>query len=114
MTKQEYTEYQERVAHYLTGLEGVSTGPCPGCSECDLPADAEDYASEPFFSWTPCEICNRTEGGNREPWHAVNPEGHAPGEGEILHGTCCEDCVYYLNYGRLDDTTMQAVEDAAE
>ncbi len=103
MTKQEYLDYCERVKTYLRGCEMVSTGACPGCEECGVPEDAEDYATEPFFSWRPCEICKTHFGGNREPWHCVI-------DGAIVHGSCCEDCAYFLNYGRLDDMTMLEIE----
>ncbi len=104
MTKQEYTEYEEHVRDYLKGVEHVSTGPCPGCEQCGIPEDAEEYSEEPWFSWSPCEICGTGPGGNREFWHGII-------DGKIVHGSCCEDCVYYLNYGRLDDTTMDEIED---
>jgi len=106
MTKREYAAYVERVEFYLKGLEFVSTGPCPGCEECaEFFPDGQDGESvcEPWFSWSPCEICNRPLGGNREPWHGVL-------DGEIVHGSCCVDCVYFLNYGQLDDMTMDEIE----
>jgi hypothetical protein len=103
MTKQEYADYQERVAFYLNGCEAVSTGPCPGCVECGIPEDAEEYSEEPHFSWHPCEICGSRFGGDRESWHCII-------NGKIVHGTCCEDCIYFINYGRLDDKTMQEIE----
>lgn len=93
MNKQQYAEYESRVEKYLNGIEHISTGPCPG----------EEYSEEPWFSWSPCEVCGSSLGGNRESWHGVV-------DGSIIHGTCCEDCAYYLNYGRLDDTTMMEIE----
>ncbi len=118
MTKQEYAEYQERVENYLHGLTAVSTGPCPGCPDCedyrqhkteDAAEDAaeDEYLAEPFFTWHSCEVCGDSQGGNREPWHGV-------ADGEIVHGDCCEDCVYYLNYGRLDDASMAEIESSAD
>lgn len=105
MTKQEYENYRETVDAYISGGPGpISTGPCPGCAECGIPADAETYSEEPWFSWAPCEICQRGLGGNRVSWHGVNPE-----TGEIIHGTCCEDCAYYLEMGCLDDATMDEI-----
>ncbi len=120
MTREEYEEYQETVARYMKGLEAVSTGPCPGCEECGLgeePTDHEyDCAGEAGFSWSPCEICGSSLGGNRSPWHALIPATNQPGcvheHGKMVHGTCCEDCTYYLNYGQLDDTTMADMETA--
>ncbi len=108
MTKQEYADYQETVATYLKGCDAVSTGPCRDCEECretyGITEDGdEEYCTEPYFSWRPCEICKSRFGGNREEWHCII-------DGKIVHGSCCEDCAYYLNYGRLDDTTMLDIE----
>jgi hypothetical protein len=155
MTKQEYADYEARVAHYLDGLEFVSTGACPGCDECGLgericdtceglgsvkcvdcgldcpgaecpllkshpcpkckgtcnytpelnDSEVED-ADEPHFSWSSCEVCGSHLGGDRHPWHARTKDG------SLIHGTCCSDCLYYLNYGTLDDTTMLSVEES--
>lgn len=103
MTKQQYTEYQDRVAAYLTGVEAVSTGPCPGCDECSecLRPNGE-YHEDPWFSWQPCEICHGLA-GDRESWHGIV-------DGKIVHGSCCTDCVYYLNYGQLDDMQMHEID----
>jgi hypothetical protein len=117
MTKQEYADYEKRVTFYLNGLEFISTGPCPGCEKCGIPEDAENYEEEPWFSKNPCEICSRLQGGMRESWHAVltgETLNGVPQSDRILHGDCCTDCVYYLNYGRLDDTTMDEINHAQE
>jgi hypothetical protein len=128
MTKQEYADYEARVAHYLDGLEFVSTGACSQCKDCgerlcetcegeDCPncdgsgyrdfTDAErDCADEPHFSWSSCEVCGSHLGGDRHPWHARAKDG------KLVHGTCCSDCLYYLNYGMLDDATMLDMEES--
>lgn len=50
MTKDEYADYEARVARELDGLSHVSVGPCPGCPacldmvECETPGDPpEDW-----------------------------------------------------------------------
>lgn len=48
-----------------------------------------------------CECCGRPEGGNRE--HAT---GWNPTTEEIQEYTACSDCIYYAEYGKLDDMTM--------
>jgi hypothetical protein len=110
MNKQQYTEYEERVAFYLKGMKGVSTGPCSGCDICCkeyglTEGGSEEVTVEPWFSWSPCEICNDPIGGNREYWHGI-----IANDRQIVHGSCCEDCIYYINFGRLDDTTMQEID----
>ena len=39
MTKTEYESFQRAVAHTIDSLDLVSTGACPGCSECELSED---------------------------------------------------------------------------
>ena len=121
MNKQEYREYQESVERNTAGLEHVSTGlnskcldcfpdayPCPHCGELidpdtQEPPDAEN--TEGSFSCSSCDCCDSTLGGNREPAHGIDKDGN------LVHMEVCTDCVYYLNYGRLDDQSMIEVEE---
>ena len=93
--KQEYEAYQKDVASFIKreGLSFLSTGT----------NDGENGDIDPWFSWRPCPCCGSHLGGNREYLWAWS--GDTRVEFEI-----CEDCVYYVNYGRLDDTTMMRVE----
>ena len=81
----------DRVDRYLEGCEAVSAGPCPGCEECGVPEDAEEYSEDPHFSWRECEICHGIA-GDRVSWHCIV-------DGEIVHGTCCQDCACYIANG---------------
>lgn len=105
MNKREYADYRQTVKWALSGLTGISSGHCPGCDECRKPIDDD---GEPFielwFSKRSCEICGSSLGGDRYPIHAVMEDG------EIVHFDACPDCVYYIEYGRLDDTTMADME----
>lgn len=83
----------------LEGLDFISTGPAPGCEDCGL-ADLEDAnddldrfesAATPFFSWSRCDACGTTLGGNREYAHARNEHG------ELVHFEVCTDCVMRIN-----------------
>lgn len=102
-TKADYAEYQAAVERGCQGLEAISTGACPGCVECgldeDCSEDERELAGEAWFSWRRCDICSRALGGNREPGHAIL-------DGQMIHFDVCVDCVYYLEYGHLDDMTM--------
>jgi hypothetical protein len=98
------SDFAERVEHYLKGIEHVSTGPCPGCDECGL-GDVEDMASpdyesagEPSFSWSDCDCCGSSLGGDRHPAHGTY-------HGDLIHLDVCTDCVMYLEYG--DEPTPQ-------
>ena len=111
MNRKEYKQYKEDFAYYTYGLEAVSGGPCSGCIDCyywaddkDNPTDDEhDMASEGHFAWSQCDFCGSNLGGTREP-------AHADIDGFIHHFDICIDCVYYLEYGRLDDATMVEIE----
>lgn len=139
MTTKQYEQFKAAIEHNLKGLSHVSTGACKGCAECGLeakecrkcdgdgkdwqhghpdspcptcngegeiePTDREcDSASEGSFSWSSCDACGSTLGGNREPAHGVMADGG------ILHLDICTDCLYFLNYGQLDDLTMMEME----
>lgn len=93
MSLMEYAEYEAAVARFFEseGIRNLS------------PVDPE---SEPFFSWRPCDCCQRPLGGNREHVNGYNPTTE-----QIQEYTVCEDCIYYAAYNRLDDTTMAELED---
>jgi hypothetical protein len=107
-TSRKYANYRRQVEKALHGLTHVSTGACPGCAECGLPEDATDEdidrQAEASFSWASCDACGSSLGGDRHPAHGVSEKFG------ILHLDVCSDCLYYLNYDRLDDTTMDEIE----
>ena len=91
MTKAEYAEYQQYVADFFEreGLVNLSS-----------------TSNEPLFSWRPCECCGRPEGGDREEANGFNPTTE-----EVQGYDCiCFDCLYYAEYGQLDDTTLREIE----
>ena len=95
-TLSEFKRYQANVERNLSHLDYVSTGACPGCEDCDDNPGAES----PSFSWRRCEACGSSPGGDRHPAHGVDANG------DIVHLRVCVDCLYFLNYGTLDDMTM--------
>lgn len=109
------TEYDEYTAAFATGTEGMShlsSGACPGCHDCgleehpDMDCGEYDLAGKPSFSWQPCDICNRSLGGDRHPSHYVDEND------TVVHLSVCTDCVLFINYGRLDDSTMLEIEES--
>lgn len=98
MTKQEYVDYQESVREFFdrTGLTNLS------------PITTDDNDWEEYFSWQPCECCGSPLGGSRFDCNGAirNPDGTF--EPSISFSVCI-DCVYYAEYGRLDDLTMMEV-----
>ncbi len=117
MTKKQYARYEANVAAFMKaeGIQNLTSGHlrCPGC---DVPWNDDDKcpdcggdrecADEPFFSWSPCDCCGSSLGGDRE--HAT---GWNPTEESVQEYTICVDCVYYAEYGRLDDMTMDEMAD---
>jgi len=94
MNKDEYRDYQRAVTRFFE-QEGVN----------NLSAIADDDGTiEPSFSYfsSGCDCCGRTLGGN-----AYQANGFNPTTGEIQeYDEVCEDCIYYAEYGQLDDQTM--------
>ena len=86
MNKEGYAEYEKTVkeffSHGLTNLLQIDD-------------------SEPYFSWHHCECCGRPEGGNR-----YDCDGYNEIMKEVEKYAVCEDCLYYAEYGQLDDMTM--------
>jgi hypothetical protein len=96
MTKAEYAEYESSVNAFLAGVEFVST--------------ADSYPEgciEPHFSWSYCEVCQRPEGGDR-----YDMQGVLKGTDTVVEFTACEDCNYYIEYGRLGNRAMLEIEAA--
>lgn len=96
MTKQAYDTYQKSVAKFLD-----SNNVKPGCHS----ANGE---CESFFSWRSCECCGNTKGGTREEY------SFATNNGGIFVAEICLDCIQYLTYGKLDDTTMLEINEGKE
>jgi hypothetical protein len=110
MTRTEYAEYKVAVDRGLEGLSHVSSGACSGCEKCrddygyDDEAETFESEPEPYFSKASCDACGSKLAGNRHPLHGVGSDN------KILHLDVCMDCVYYVEYDRLDDATMDSLE----
>ena len=94
MTKQEYADYEATVKEFFShGLQNLST---------------KEDCHEPFFSWSSCDCCQTSLGGDRYECNGYNAETK-----EVEEYNCvCQDCVYYAEYGHLDDTTMDEIENS--
>ncbi len=91
MTKSEYVDYEQAVDDFFE-REGI--------------ANLSSTSGESFFSWQPCQCCGRPEGGDRE-----EASGYNPTTKEVQTYDCvCIDCIYYAEYGQLDDETMLEIE----
>lgn len=123
-TQADYKEYEASVARNTDGYSSISTGPIAGCSDCldvpdcptcgapyddanDPPEDWYDLANEPGISSSPCDTCGCCLQGDRFPAHGIDKESKP--EDALTHFDICVDCLYYVNYGRLDDLTMERI-----
>lgn len=98
----DYTEYEANVGAFFDreGIDNLS----PDTEQDD------DAFNEPYFSWRPCDCCGCSLGGDRHDCSGYNPTTK-----EVQSGySVCVDCVYYCEYGRLDDVTMDRVGKSAE
>ncbi len=116
MNKREYAQYEAAVKDFFEreGITNLSTGhiECPECGsaweddgKCPEGCGNRETFDEPYFSWSPCDCCATSLGGDREI-----ATGYNPTTGEIQEYQICTNCAYYAEYGRLDDTTMLEVE----
>jgi len=87
----DYAEFEARFQEFMEreGINNLSTG------------------DELGFSWTPCDCCHRALGGER--YYA---DGFNPTTREVQDYKICSDCMYYANYGALDDMTMMKIGDS--
>lgn len=103
--KKQYAEYVRTVSQFIERerIHFLHSSPA------QLPRSDQDTedTSEPWYSGTPCECCQCKLGGMREYLYAR----YIP-DNSLVQYTICTDCVYYIEYGRLDDTTMLRVERA--
>lgn len=107
MTPEQYADYEKRFGEVMADYDGFSSGSwMQVCSECPSDADYDDgicYEAESYFSWHRCDICDSSLGGSRSDSHAFY-------NGALIHLRVCSDCVYYAEYGQLDDQTMLELE----
>jgi len=95
-TKKDYARYCGLVSAFMES-EGINC----------LTTRGDDC--EPFFSWSPCDCCNRDLGGDRYKACGFNPTTK-----EIQDYEICTDCLYYAEYGQLDDQAMLDLKEESE
>ena len=90
MTKSEYNDYAERVDNFIKDNKVKAIT----CSD-----------PETFFSSEDCECCHRPLGGDRYRMSALLEDD------TVILFDVCPDCMYYNEYGTLDDLTMMLLTD---
>lgn len=95
MTKSEYADYLRRMETAALWV---------------VRFDPVDPEADRLFSWSPCDICDRPNmAGMRSEcdWSSTNRGTDIP---LYLYGSStvmvCDDCIYFQEYGQLDDLTM--------
>jgi hypothetical protein len=103
-SKQE-KEYMESVEHNTKGMNALSSGYCPTCSECAsmLGMDQKEFdeayengtiCDEGGFSRYGCDICGSSLGTTVYSYHWLDENN------DIQHGEgMCQDCVCYIANG---------------
>ena len=93
------SKFTDVVERELSGLEHLSTGYVDHdtCSECPEEQN-EDVGDEGYFSWSSCECCGSTLGGDRYAAHGRMTDG------SLVHFDVCVDCLWYINYGEEPET----------
>lgn len=97
VTKLDYDRYVGAVKRYFdeTGL----------CNLSPIVDDDGNWADN-YFSWKGCDVCGRTLGGDR-----YECNGWSSKHDEVIDEIgVCIDCIYFAEYGRLDDSTMMIIE----
>jgi hypothetical protein len=104
-------DFQSAVERQLEGIENVSPGVTSFCETCqrDLGLSEKEIEEqweagglddEGGFSWSPCESCGSTLGGNRYSAHGWMK---LKGKDTLVHLEICEDCLTYLANGDLPE-----------
>lgn len=111
MTTSEYAEYEAAFADFmrregLCNLSTVSSHVCDDDCRSNGCSGSDENDCEPYFSHRRCECCNRPYGGDRYDCSGYVPENNAVSDVFSV----CGDCMYYAEYGALDDTTMAEIE----
>lgn len=96
MNKKQYDVYVKRFNEFMDN-EDINC----------LNQQDNDDSYHAFFSWESCDVCG-TRSGSRYICNGYNPTTR-----QIQYDYCvCQDCVYFAEYGRLDDMTMLEIEDS--
>lgn len=106
MDKKEYNEYEKSVSKFFE-REGLNNLTVEIGEDCDHKCIicGELVGCDPWFSWRACECCGSILGGDR--YHAT---GYNPKTKEAYCYEVCVDCIYYVEYGQLDDMQMLEIE----
>lgn len=87
----------------------IAPGASPDMDCCgNHPADSDELQieDEGGFSWSPCESCGSTLGGDRHPGHAIHKDAFGPNAkrpDDVHHISMCVDCLLFHANGDLPE-----------
>jgi hypothetical protein len=87
--------------------------PCAGTGETEPDEEARQCADEGSFSWSQCDACGSTLGGDRYPAHALSPERLGRSE-HWIHLDVCSDCLLFLANGDVPEDWRSGPNDDGE
>jgi len=98
------SKYTEAVEREMGGIVYSGSGVAYTCSECQRAYGMEEeelqkateegsIVNEPSFSWSSCDACGSTMGGDRHAAHGFDKDGG------LYHLEICTDCLFFLEYG---------------
>jgi hypothetical protein len=81
------------------------TGKTCACRECPAPGDcSEDSGDEGSFSWSDCDGCGSSLGGNRYAAHGLVAPKRYHKRTMLIHLDVCVDCLCFIANGDLPDS----------
>jgi len=92
------SDFERAVDTYCRGLECVNIG-CLG-SECEYADGDEDHQCEPSFSWSQCDSCGSSLGGDRHTAYGLYREGKKL---HTIEMSVCTDCAMFHANGELPE-----------
>lgn len=84
------TKFVASIDRHLAGVEFFSVGCRAGCEECN-------GSDEGHFSWSSCDSCGSSLGGDRFPAHGFVRLKN--GQEVLAHFNVCTDCRMFHAYG---------------
>lgn len=108
------SKFTDAINHYCDDMH-VAVGAAACCDECrqayDIDSDLTDDeaqeilydAAEASFSWSQCDSCGSTLGGDRHEAHGLIDGDDGCGL-IILHMSICSDCMIYHANGEEPET----------
>lgn len=88
-------KYELAFESNTAGMSHLSVGTCDTCSEC------QDSTDEGRFSWSACDACGSSLGGDRFAAHYIDDTDC---ERQPNHIEVCVDCLQYIANGTLPET----------